>query len=151
MTKLLRKNIYTTSMLSFLFCVMYFWIYFTGLWVKQIRDAVINGEVKPKEGMPSIRILAKDLAVSVITTKRAYEELEKEGVIESIPGRGFYVCEQKNDHLREKQRMNIEDRLSDLLAECKSAGKRVRRQTCVCYWWLHLYALGYYGSCWYRV
>ena len=81
--------------------------------------------MKPKEGMPSIRILAKDLAVSVITTKRAYEELEKEGVIESIPGRGFYVCEQKNDHLREKQRMNIEGRLSDLLAECKSAGKRV--------------------------
>ena len=81
--------------------------------------------MKPKEGMPSIRILAKDLAVSVITTKRAYEELEKEGVIESVPGRGFYVCEQKNDHLREKQRMNIEGRLSDLLAECKSAGKRV--------------------------
>ena len=62
------------------------------------------------------------LAVSVITTKRAYEELEKEGVIESVPGRGFYVCEQKNDHLREKQMMNIESRMSDLLKECENAG-----------------------------
>ena len=54
--------------------------------VNQIRDAVINGELKAGEGMPSIRVLAKELTVSVITTKRAYEELEKEGVIESVPG-----------------------------------------------------------------
>ena len=51
-----------------------------------------------------------------------YEELEKEGVIESVPGRGFYVCEQKNDHLREKQMMNIEKRMSDILEECVNAG-----------------------------
>lgn len=93
--------------------------------VNQIRDAVVSGELKEKEGMPSIRVLAKDLAVSVITTKRAYEELEKEGVIESVPGRGFYVCEQKNDHLREKQMMNIESRMSDLLAECENAGMTI--------------------------
>lgn len=90
--------------------------------VNQIRDAVINGELKAGEGMPSIRVLAKELAVSVITTKRAYEELEKEGVIESVPGRGFYVCEQKNDNLREKQMMNIEKRMSDILEECVNAG-----------------------------
>lgn len=90
--------------------------------VNQIRDAVISGELVAGEGIPSIRMLAKDLAVSVITTKRAYEELEKEGVILSVPGRGFYVCEQKNDHLREKQRMNIESRMSELLAECENAG-----------------------------
>ena len=90
--------------------------------VNQIRDAVINGELKAGEGMPSIRVLAKELAVSVITTKRAYEELEKEGVIESVPGRGFYVCEQKNAHLREKQMMNIENRMSDILEECVNAG-----------------------------
>ena len=93
--------------------------------VNQKRDAVISGELKEKEGMPLIRVLAKDLAVSVITTKRAYEELEKEGVIESVPGRGFYVCEQKNDHLREKQMMNIESRMSDLLAECENAGMTI--------------------------
>ena len=90
--------------------------------INQIRDAVVSGEVSAGEAMPSIRVLAKDLAVSVITTKRAYEELEKEGVIESKPGKGFYVCEQKNDHLKEKQMMSIEGRLSDLIVECKSAG-----------------------------
>ena len=90
--------------------------------VKQIRDAVINGQLLPGEGLPSIRMLAKDLAVSVITTKRAYEELEKEGVITSVPGRGFYVCEQNNDHLREKQRMSLEARLLDVITECKRCG-----------------------------
>ena len=90
--------------------------------VNQIRHAVINGELKVGEGMPSIRVLAKELTVSVITTKRAYEELEKEGVIESVPGRGFYVCEQKNDHLSEKQMMNIESRMSDILKDCENAG-----------------------------
>lgn len=91
----------------------------------QIRDAVIKGEVAAGEGMPSIRVLAKELEVSVITTKRAYEELEKEGVIESRPGRGFYVCEQKNDHLREKQMMNIENRILELIAECENAGMSI--------------------------
>lgn len=93
--------------------------------VNQIRDAVIKGEVAAGEGMPSIRVLAKELEVSVITTKRAYEELEKEGVIESRPGRGFYVCEQKNDHLREKQMMNTENRILELIAECENAGMSI--------------------------
>lgn len=90
--------------------------------VNQIRDAVVKGELVQGEGIPSIRILARDLQVSVITTKRAYEELEKEGVIESIPGRGFYICRQNNDHLREKQMMNLEKKFSDLILESKSAG-----------------------------
>lgn len=70
-------------------------------------------------------MLAKDLAVSVITTKRAFEELEKEGVIESMPGRGFFVCEQKNDHLKEKQMINIENRMMDLLRDCENAGMTI--------------------------
>ena len=94
--------------------------------INQIRDAVVSGELKAGDGMPSIRVLAKELAVSVITTKRAYEELEKEGVIESVPGRGFYVCEQKNDLLREKQMMNLENRMSELLADCENAGMTLR-------------------------
>ena len=88
----------------------------------QIRDAVVKGELSAGEGIPSIRVLAKDLQVSVITTKRAYEELEKEGVIESIPGRGFYICKQNNDHLREKQMMKIEEKFFDLINESKNAG-----------------------------
>lgn len=90
--------------------------------VKQIRDAVVSGEVQAGEGLPSIRTLAKDLTVSVITTKRAYEELEKEGVIESVPGRGFFVCEQKNDHLREKQMIQIESQFMELIRDSKNAG-----------------------------
>lgn len=94
--------------------------------INQIRDAVVSGELKAGDGMPSIRVLAKELAVSVITTKRAYEELEKEGVIESVPGRGFYVCEQENDLLREKQMMNLENRMSELLADCENAGMTLK-------------------------
>ena len=90
--------------------------------VNQIRDAVVKGELAEGEGIPSIRVLARDLQVSVITTKRAYEELEQEGVIESIPGRGFYICRQNNDHLREKQLMNLEKKFSDLILESRSAG-----------------------------
>lgn len=90
--------------------------------VNQIRDAVVKGELTAGEGIPSIRMLARDLQVSVITTKRAYEELELEGVIESIPGRGFYICKQNNDHLREKQILNLEKQFSDLLLESKRAG-----------------------------
>ena len=90
--------------------------------VNQIRDAVVSGELSEGEGIPSIRVLARDLQVSVITTKRAYEELEREGVIESIPGRGFYVCKQNNDHLREKQMMNLEKKFSEMILESKNAG-----------------------------
>ena len=90
--------------------------------VNQIRDAVVAGEVKEGEGLPSIRVLAKNLEVSVITTKRAYEELEKEGVIASVPGKGFYVCKQNNDILKERQRRNLEERFQELIKESKNAG-----------------------------
>ncbi len=88
----------------------------------QIRAAVVKGALKAGEGLPSIRVLAKDLQVSVITTKRAYEELEKEGVIESVPGKGFYVCHQNNDYLREKQMMELENKFLVLIKESKNAG-----------------------------
>ena len=94
----------------------------SGCWSKWGLRQGLAADGRAGEGMPSIRVLAKELTVSVITTKRAYEELEKEGVIESVPGRGFYVCEQKNDHLREKQMMNIEKRMSDILKDCENAG-----------------------------
>lgn len=93
--------------------------------INQIRDAVVSGELKEGEGMPSIRALARDLQVSVITTKRAYEDLEKEGVLTSIPGRGFYVCKQNNDILREKQMRQLEQRYEDLIRDSKSAGMRL--------------------------
>ena len=90
--------------------------------VNQLKNEIVTGELTPGEALPSIRMLAADLSVSVITTKRAYEELEKEGVIASVPGKGFYVCKQNNDILKEKQRRNLEERFQELIKESKNAG-----------------------------
>ena len=90
--------------------------------VNQLKDAIVTGDLKAGEALPSIRALAGDLQVSVITTKRAYEELEKEGLIRSVAGKGFYVCEYNTDYLREKQLMMIEKRLAELIIGAKSAG-----------------------------
>lgn len=88
----------------------------------QIKSAIINKEIVAGDAMPSIRGLAKDLQISVITTKRAYEELEKEGLLYSVSGKGFYVCEQNTDILKEKKIRMIERHLQDILNECRDAG-----------------------------
>lgn len=90
--------------------------------VSQMKDAIVSGQLKPGEALVSIRALAADLQVSVITTKRAYEELEKEGLIRSVAGKGFYVCEYNTDYLREKQLMVLEERIVDVITSAKSAG-----------------------------
>ena len=90
--------------------------------VNQMKSAIVSGEMKAGEALPSIRSLAADLSVSVITTKRAYEELEKEGLIRSVAGKGFYVCEYNTDYLMEKQLMMIEKRLGEVIFEVKNAG-----------------------------
>ena len=90
--------------------------------INQLKNAIVSGELVAGEALPSIRNLAADLSVSVITTKRAYEELEKEGLIRSVAGKGFYVCEYNTDYLKEKQLMMIEKRLSELITEAEHAG-----------------------------
>lgn len=90
--------------------------------VNQLKNAIVSGEVKANESLPSIRALAGELQVSVITTKRAYEELEKEGLVRSVAGKGFYVCEYNTDYLKEKQLMLIEKRLTEIIEEAKQAG-----------------------------
>ncbi|MBQ9119009.1 MAG: GntR family transcriptional regulator [Lachnospiraceae bacterium] len=90
--------------------------------VNQLKNAIVSHELKAGEALPSIRALAGELQVSVITTKRAYEELEKEGLIRSVAGKGFYVCEYNTDYLREKQLMILEERLSEVIIGAKSAG-----------------------------
>ena len=90
--------------------------------VNQLKNAIVSGELNAGEALPSIRNLAADLSVSVITTKRAYEELEKEGLIRSVAGKGFYVCEYNTDYLMEKQLMMIEKRLGEVIYEVKHAG-----------------------------
>ena len=90
--------------------------------VNQLKDAIVKGELKAGEALPSIRGLAMELEVSVITTKRAYEELEKEGLLRSVARKGFYVCEYNTDYLKEKQWMILEKRMTEVLQDCKSAG-----------------------------
>lgn len=90
--------------------------------VNQLKNAIVTGELQAGEALPSIRGLAGELNVSVITTKRAYEELEKDGLIRSVSGKGFYVCEYNTDYLKEKQLMMLEKRLSEVIAEAKQAG-----------------------------
>lgn len=90
--------------------------------VNQLKNAIITGELSAGEALPSIRALASELEISVITTKRAYEELEKENLIRSVAGKGFYVCESNTDYLREKNYVMLEKRMTELLDDCKRAG-----------------------------
>lgn len=92
--------------------------------VNQLKNAVVTGELAAGEALPSIRALAAELEVSVITTKRAYEELEKEKLIRSVPGKGFYVCEYNQDYLKEKQYIALEKRMAELIEDCKKAGMK---------------------------
>ena len=69
----------------------------------QIKAQIIAGKLSPGEALPSIRALAKDLRISVITTKRAYEELERDGFLENVPGKGCFVAPQNRELLREAQ------------------------------------------------
>ena len=94
--------------------------------VNQLKNEIVTGELTPGEALPSIRMLAADLSVSVITTKRAYEELEKEGLIRSVAGKVFYVCESNKDYLKEKQLMMLEKRLAELISDARQAGMSCR-------------------------
>jgi len=87
----------------------------------QIKENIISGELKEGEPLPSIRSLARDLKISVITTKRAYEELEKEGLIYSVAGKGFYVDNPDTGYLVEKKVQGLEEQLDAVLVRCKEA------------------------------
>ena len=89
---------------------------------KQIQSKILSGELKPGKTLPSIRQLAKDLRVSVITTKRAYEELEKAGFIYLIVGKGSFVAEQNLEVIREKKLQGIEEQLSAVISNSKDIG-----------------------------
>lgn len=86
---------------------------------KQIKTQIISGDLKEGDPLPSIRKLAKELYISVITTKRAYEELEKEGFIDTVGGKGTFVAIQNKELLREKKMKSIEDQMTDMVAEAQ--------------------------------
>ena len=80
----------------------------------QIRAQILSGELRPDEALPSIRSLAKDLRISVITTKRAYEELEQEGFIYTMPGKGSYVAPRDPQLMREENLKKIEEHMRQI-------------------------------------
>ncbi len=88
----------------------------------QIREQVLTGELVAGEPLPSIRNLASALRVSVITTKRAYADLEALGFIETVPGKGSFVAGVKVELLREREQQELEERLVALLADAKTLG-----------------------------
>ncbi len=89
---------------------------------KQIKNQIIAGDLQEGNPLPSIRNLAKELQVSVITTKRAYEILEGEGFIDTVTGRGTFVAAQNKELLREKKMKIVEDKLADAIKEAKLFG-----------------------------
>lgn len=90
--------------------------------VNQLKSQIIKGDLSEGEILPSIRALARDLQISVITTKRAYEELEKAGFVETVPGKGSYVAAQNLEFMREKKLRLVEDKLSVIVDESKLMG-----------------------------
>lgn len=89
---------------------------------KQLKEEIIEGRLKTGELLPSIRSLAAELKISVITTKRAYEDLEKEGMIYSVPGKGFYVDNPDLQYLNEKRTLGIEEKIKQIIDEAKKMG-----------------------------
>ena len=80
----------------------------------QLRGLILGGELHEDAPLPSIRGLAKDLRISVITTKRAYEELEKEGLIYTLPGKGSFVAGRSPELVREEHLRQIEDAMTKI-------------------------------------
>ena len=80
----------------------------------QLKDQIISGALTEDQPLPSIRGLAKDLRISVITTKRAYDELEQEGFLYTIAGKGSFVAKKNTELLREEQLKKIEEHLSEV-------------------------------------
>ena len=78
---------------------------------EQIKNKIVSNELKTGELLPSIRTLAKDLRISVITTKNAYDDLEKEGFVETVPGIGTYVANKNVELIKEEQLAKIQDLL----------------------------------------
>ena len=88
----------------------------------QIKAAIISGALREGDPLPSIRFLAKELRISVITTKRAYEELERDGFLDNVPGKGCFVAPQNRELLREAQLRRVEDVLAQAVDEARKGG-----------------------------
>lgn len=88
----------------------------------QIKGAILRGEVKGGEMLPSIRALAKELRISVITTKRAFDDLEKDGFICSVQGKGSFVAEKSDEIIREEHLKRAEEKICTGIEEARMTG-----------------------------
>lgn len=88
----------------------------------QIKNSILTGELKSNDPLPSMRTLAKELRISVITTKRAYEELEHDGFITSIPGKGSFVTGMNPELVREEHLRKIEEKLQEVINIAQMGG-----------------------------
>lgn len=88
----------------------------------QIKQMIISGEIEAGYQLPSMRMLAKELRISVITTKRAYEELERDGFIYTVIGKGSYVAEKNMEFVREEQLKVVEDNLRKAVIGARTGG-----------------------------
>ena len=90
--------------------------------LRQIRAQILSGDLVEGTALPSIRKLAQTLQISVITTKRAYDELEREGLIDTVGGKGTFVASPNAEFLREKHVRAVEEKLCEALALARGAG-----------------------------
>ena len=81
----------------------------------QVKNCLISGELSPGDALPSLRARPKDLRISVITTTRAYDELERDGFIDRVPGKGCYVAEKNLELVREAHLKQIEDHMTEIV------------------------------------
>lgn len=86
----------------------------------QIKEQVLKGEIEQGSLLPSIRMMAKELKVSIITVKRAYEDLEQEGFVETVPGKGTYISLDNKERLREIRMSQIEEKIDEIVIAAKS-------------------------------
>ena len=89
---------------------------------EQIKGLIISGELREGDPLPSMRILAKELRISVITTKRAYEELEREGFLYSLTGKGSFVAGKNTEFLKEEQLRKVEEHLQEAVHAAQLCG-----------------------------
>ena len=89
---------------------------------QQVKAAIMKGELSPGDPLPSMRVLAKELRISVITTKRAYEDLEREGFLVSVVGKGSFVAPQNPELLREARLREAEEHLGRAVEAARTGG-----------------------------
>ena len=96
---------------------------------RQVKGLILRGELREGEALPSMRLLAKELRISVITTKRAYEEQERDGFLTTIPGKGCFVAPRNLELVREDTLRRVEEHLSRAVDAAKTGGVTLGEMT----------------------